>query len=194
MTSSSSVQHVPNNAKISTLSEMSSTSLKSQADQQQQQQSQHQVSMMMDSHGIGSVSQLSSKTTYPMNEYNAYLASNTEVEDLGNAKVRVVDWSNMRYGGGIQLPLKRLPNQASLPLSELVWSGRTSDHQKLAPTFPWLYKCVMVTKLDFLQNSNVAVTNWEILKFKCRLRLVVYLMLLGNSRPFPWLILEENGY
>ena len=25
------------------------------------------------------------------------------------------------------------------------------------------------------------------------LKLVVYLMLLENSRPYPWLILEENG-
>ena len=34
--------------------------------------------------------------------------------------------------------------------SWLVW-GRASHHQKLAPIFPWIDNCLMVTKQDFLE-------------------------------------------
>ena len=47
---------------------------------------------------------------------------------------------------------------------------RTSGHPKLVPTFPWIYNYLMVTKCE---------------------RLVFYLMLLGSSRPYPWLILQK---
>ena len=37
------------------------------------------------------------------------------------------------------------------------------------------------------------MTKQEISKWKCRWRLAIYLMLLGSSRPYPRLIVEENG-
>ena len=37
------------------------------------------------------------------------------------------------------------------------WSGRTFNHQKLVPTFPWIEKCLMVTKQDFLENGIVTI-------------------------------------
>ena len=52
----------------------------------------------------------------------------------------------------IQLPLKRsfrFQRRFSNP-SWLVW-GRASRHQKLAPTFPGIDSCLMVTKRDFLE-------------------------------------------
>ena len=50
----------------------------------------------------------------------------------------------------IQLPLKRSSRfQRLFPNpSWLVW-GRASRHQKLAPTFPGIDSCLMVTKRDF---------------------------------------------
>ena len=52
----------------------------------------------------------------------------------------------------IQLPLKRSSRfQRLFPNpSWLVW-GRASRHQKLAPTFPGIDSCLMVTKQDFLE-------------------------------------------
>ena len=52
----------------------------------------------------------------------------------------------------IQLPLKRSSRfQRLFPNpSWLVW-GRASRHQKLAPTFPGIDSCLMVTKRDFLE-------------------------------------------
>ena len=35
------------------------------------------------------------------------------------------------------------------------------------------------------------MTKWEVTK--CCKKLIVYLMLMGNSHPYPELILEENG-
>ena len=87
-----------------------------------------------------------------------------------------------------RIQLKRLPVPASLPKSELVWSGETSNHQKLVPTFPWIDNYLMVTKQDFLENRSVNITKQDIPKW-----LVVYLMLLGSRCPHRYLILEENG-
>ena len=52
----------------------------------------------------------------------------------------------------IQLPLKSSFRFQRLFLnpSWLVW-GRASRHQKLAPTFPGIDSCLMVTKWDFLE-------------------------------------------
>ena len=61
-----------------------------------------------------------------------------------------------RYGEGteaeIQLSLKWSSRFQRLFLnpSWLVW-GRASRHQKLAPTFPGIDSCLMVTKWDFLE-------------------------------------------
>ena len=71
--------------------------------------------------------------------------------------------------------------------SWLVW-GRASRHQKLAPTFPWLDNCLMVTKRDFLKTE---ASLWLNEKSRVSLRLVVYLMLLGSSRPYPWLFWKK---
>ena len=53
-----------------------------------------------------------------------------------------------------QLPLKRSSRfQRLFPNpSWLVW-GRASRYQKLAPTFPGIDSCLMVTKWDFLEAS-----------------------------------------
>ena len=52
----------------------------------------------------------------------------------------------------IQLPLKRSSRfQRFFPnFSWFVW-GRASIYQKLAPTFPGIDSCLMVTKRDFLE-------------------------------------------
>ena len=41
------------------------------------------------------------------------------------------------------------------------------------------------------RKGSVTTTKREVPK--CCQRLIVYLMLLGSSRPYPWFILEENG-
>ena len=48
-----------------------------------------------------------------------------------------------RYGGrgGIQLPLERLPDSSVSSLIRAGNSGRTSGHQKLVPTSPWIDSC-----------------------------------------------------
>ena len=61
-------------------------------------------------------------------------------------------WNNKGTEAEIQLPLKRSSRfQRLFPNpSWLVW-GRASRHQKLAPTFPGIDSCLMVTKRDFLE-------------------------------------------
>ena len=56
---------------------------------------------------------------------------------------------------------------------------------KLVPTFPWIDNCLIVTKSGFLENGSVTMTNREIPKWKCCSRLVVHLVLLGSSCPYP---------
>ena len=51
----------------------------------------------------------------------------------------------------IQLPLKRFPDSSFSSLIPTGWRGRASHHQKLAPTFPGIDGCLMVTKQDFLK-------------------------------------------
>ena len=82
-----------------------------------------------------------------------------------------IDYSFIRswYRGRIQLLLKRLPDSSVFHNLSWLMSGRTSGHQNLVSIFPGINNC---------------------LKAK-RQRLVVYLMLLGTSRPHLWLILEE---
>ena len=53
--------------------------------------------------------------------------------------------------------------------SWLVW-GRAFQHQKLAPTFPWIDNCLMVTKRDFLKMEASLWLNeksWVLLKVGC---------------------------
>ena len=50
-----------------------------------------------------------------------------------------------KYGGGIQLLLKRLLDSSVSSLIRIwLMSERTSGHQKLIPTFPWIDNCLMV--------------------------------------------------
>ena len=51
----------------------------------------------------------------------------------------------------IQLPLKRFPDSSVSSLIPTGWCRRASHHQKLAPTFPGIDSCLMVTKEDFLE-------------------------------------------
>ena len=51
----------------------------------------------------------------------------------------------------IQLPLKRFPDSSVSSLIPTGWCRRASHHQKLAPTFPGIDSCLMVTKRDFLE-------------------------------------------
>ena len=52
----------------------------------------------------------------------------------------------------IQLPLKRFSRfQRLFPNPSWLVQGRASRHQKLAPTFPGIDSCLMVTKRDFLE-------------------------------------------
>ena len=65
----------------------------------------------------------------------------------------IINIENVEHYGTeaeIQLPLKRSSRfQRLFPNpSWLVW-GRASRHQKLAPTFPGIDSCLMVTKRDF---------------------------------------------
>ena len=53
--------------------------------------------------------------------------------------------------------------------SWLVW-GKASRHQKLAPTFSWIDKCLMVTKCDFLKMEASLWPNeksWVSIKAGC---------------------------
>ena len=56
-----------------------------------------------------------------------------------------------RYEAEIQLLLKRFPNSSLSSLISTGWSRRASHHQKLAPTFPGIDNCLMVTKPDFIE-------------------------------------------
>ena len=77
------------------------------------------------------------------------------------------------FEGRIQLLSEKLPDsRRSCQILFPNPSWLTFGHQNLVSIFPRIDNCLMVTK---------------------RLRLVVYLMLLGSSRPCPWLILEEHG-
>ena len=50
----------------------------------------------------------------------------------------------------------------------------------------------MVTKWDFLEmEASIWLTSGP--KMEVSLKVGVYLLLLGSSRPYFWLILEENG-
>ena len=51
----------------------------------------------------------------------------------------------------IQLPLKRFPDSSVSSLILVGWCGRASHRQKLAPTFPGIDSCLVVTKWDFLE-------------------------------------------
>ena len=51
------------------------------------------------------------------------------------------------------------------------WPVRTSDHQKLVPTFRWIDNFLAVTKRDFLKNGSVITIKREIPKWKCRIRM-----------------------
>ena len=51
----------------------------------------------------------------------------------------------------IQLPQKRFPDSSVSSLVPTGWCRRASHHQKLAPTFPGIDSCLMVTKRDFLE-------------------------------------------
>ena len=51
----------------------------------------------------------------------------------------------------IQLPLKRFPDSSVSSLIRTGWCGRASNNQNLAPTFPGINSCLMVTKWDFLE-------------------------------------------
>ena len=57
--------------------------------------------------------------------------------------------------GGIPLPLKRLSDSSVSSLT----SGRTSGHQNLIPTFPWIDNCLKVTKRLRLWLPNLRC--WE---------------------------------
>ena len=51
----------------------------------------------------------------------------------------------------IQLSLERFPDSSVSSLIPTGWCRRASHHQKLAPTFPGIDSCLMVTKWDFLE-------------------------------------------
>ena len=52
----------------------------------------------------------------------------------------------------IQLPLKRFPDSSDSSLILAGWcEERHPAPRKLAPTFPWIDNCLMVTKRDFLE-------------------------------------------
>ena len=60
-----------------------------------------------------------------------------------------------------QLPLKRFPDSS---VSSLIPTGRmrgrrASHHQKLAPTFPGIDSCLVVTKRDFLEMEAYIMTK-----------------------------------
>ena len=52
------------------------------------------------------------------------------------------------YGGGTTT-VKRFPDASISSLIPTGCCGRASHHQKLAPTFPWIDSCIMVTKRIF---------------------------------------------
>ena len=87
----------------------------------------------------------------------------------------------------IHLPLKRSSFQHlfSNP-SWLVW-GRASCHQKLAPTFPGINSCLMVTKRDFLETTGPKM----LLKVNCLPKAVgkqpsIPLIYLGRKWTLNW--------
>ena len=96
------------------------------------------------------------------------------------------------YGGGNSTSAEEVSRfQRLFPNpSWLVW-GRASRYQKLAPTFPGIDSCLMVTKRDFLEMEASLWLNGK--SQNVAKGVIVYLMLLGSSRPYPWFILEENG-
>ena len=63
------------------------------------------------------------------------------------------------------------------------WPVRTSDHQKLVPTFRWIDNCLAVTKRDFLKNGSVITIKREIPKWKCRIRMAGCLPYAVGKQP-----------
>ena len=81
-------------------------------------------------------------------------------------------WNTTWYGGGNSWYGSRNSTTAEevsrlqplfSNLSWFVW-GRASHHQKLAPTFPWIDNCLMVTKRDFLEIEASLWLKW----YPCR--------------------------
>ena len=65
-------------------------------------------------------------------------------------------------------------------------------HQKRINSFHHSHE--LVSEREFHEMEASLWLNEEVSKWKCCWRLVVYFMLLGSSRPYPWMILEENGH
>ena len=65
----------------------------------------------------------------------------------GNAR-----YTTVRYGGGNSTTAEEVSRfQRLFPIIPTGWCRRASRHQKLAPTFPGIDSCLMVTKRDFLE-------------------------------------------
>ena len=90
----------------------------------------------------------------------------------------------------IQLPLKRSSRfQRLFPNpSWLVW-GRGSRHQKLAPTFPGIDSCLMVTKRDFLE-MEASLTEREVPK--CLLGVDCLFNAVGKLASIPLIYLGRK--
>ena len=71
----------------------------------------------------------------------------------------------MLYGTAAenQLPRKRFPESSVSSLILVGWCEEgLPATKKLAPTFPWIDNCLMVTKRDFFRNESVTMTKREI--------------------------------
>ena len=100
----------------------------------------------------GSLPALKFKLKYPsVVSPTQYFCCNFNSHILGLFLFLVI-FNLIRYGGGNSTLLKRSSRfQRLFPNpSWLVW-GRASRYQKLAPTFPRIDSCLMVTKWDFLE-------------------------------------------
>ena len=81
------------------------------------------------------------------------------------------------------------PNPSWLVNSSwLVW-GRASRHQKLAPTFPWIDNCLMVTKRDFLKME---ASLWLNVKSRVSLKDFCLPYAVGKQRFIPLINLGKK--
>ena len=73
----------------------------------------------------------------------------------------------------------------------LFWRRDIISPPKTCSNFPRNRQLPYGDEMGLSRNGSVTMTKREVPK--CCYRLIVYLMLLGSSRPYPWFILEENG-
>ena len=108
------------------------------------------------------------------------------------------------YRGIIQLTLKTIARSRVPSRIRAGWSGRTSNQQRLVPTFTWIKNCLIVTKQDFLeallwlneQSEMEALLNkcWfylcslEEMRMICK-RKVMVILKFWHTTPF----IEKSG-